>query len=256
LLRDVERRSGGARGEAYRAAFDAARPAEAAAVPHPEARERFARDGIFAVDLGRPVADELRAGLAFGPDTDGARVRTDWAGDPLGASRFVAAAPAGPALLERCAAALYADATRAAIASCIGSAYTVPSLRVLRTLAPEDRALGQPAHFGMAEAPPGFVRGILYLTDGALDAAPSTFAARNGAVARLRPAAGQLILYDPARIEHRESEPGRETVDVFLAPVPAGASRRVVSAGSNHYWPLDPNAFALDGLTVHEVPGG
>jgi len=215
-------------------------------------RERFVQDGIFAVDLGADAAAEIRAGLTFAPDPDGVHVRPDWAGEPLGGSRFVAAARPGEALLQRCAAIFSADAVRDALASTVGADFGM-NVRFLRALAPADPALGQPPHFAETEVPPGFLRAILYLNAAGPGGEPQTFAGRGGAVAKLQPAAGQVIVYDPARLTHRESDPGRETLDAILVPVPAGRPCRIVSAGANHWWPLDPAALAHDGLVIADL---
>ena len=179
-------------------------------------------------------------------------MRPDWAGEPLGASRFVAAARPGAALLERCAAIFSADAVHDAVASTVGADFSM-NVRFLRALASADPVLGLPSHFAAAEVPHGFLRAILYLNDGTPGGAPQTIAGRGGAVAKLQPAAGQLIVYDPGRLTHHESEPGRETLDAILVPVPVGRPRRIVSAGANHWWPLDPEAFARDGLAFADL---
>jgi hypothetical protein len=52
----------------------------------------------------------------------------------------------------------------------------------------------------------------------------------------VRPTAGTLVLYDPHRIEHRESLAGAETVDVLFVPRAAGGLQ-IVAPGSNNFWP-------------------
>jgi hypothetical protein len=244
VLADLTRRS-----------VPAAAPAATLAAPQPPSATatRFAQDGIFAIDLGADAAGALRAGLAFAPDPDGARVRGDWAGEPLGGSRFVAGVRPDAAFLERCAALLFGGETGVAIADCVGAPFTVASLRVLKALAPADQQLGVPPLFARGETPGGMVRGILYLSGPGPGDEPLVFAARSGAAARLQPPAGTLVLYDPLRFEHRESLAGNETVELIFVAITDGAAPRIVSAGSNHFWPLDPAGFDTAGLTIHEV---
>jgi hypothetical protein len=244
VLADLARRSVAVAGSAVSPAVPRA-PSTAAT--------RFAQDGIFAIDLGADAAGALRAGLSFAPDPDGARVRGDWAGEPLGGSRFVAAARPDAALLERCAALLFGGEIGSAIADCVGARFTVASLRAVKVLAPEDPQLGVPPLFVRGETPAGMLRGILYLTGVGAGDEPLVFAARSGAAARLQPRAGTLVLYDPRRIEHRESLAGSETIELLFAARAGDAPGRIVSAGSNHYWPLDRAAFEHDGLTVIET---
>jgi hypothetical protein len=144
------------------------------------AATRFVQDGIFAIDLGGGAAGALRDGLTFAPDPDGARVRDDWAGEPLGGSRFVAAVRPDAALLGRCAALLFSGEVGAAIADCVGAPFTVASLRVLKALAPEDQQLGPPPLFARGETRAGLVRGVLYLTGAAPNGEPLLFAGRGG----------------------------------------------------------------------------
>lgn len=207
-------------------------------VPLPDVRDRFARDGILAVDVGAAPAEALRAELHFAPDPEGAQVRANWAGDPLAASRFVEAAKPDGQQLERWSALFSAPQVHDAIASCAGGAWEVTNVRALRTLAPEDPQLGPPPLFCAGDVPPGVLRGILYLGGVAPDAQPLTFTARGGASAQLRPPAGTLVLYDPLRLDHRDAA-GTETLDLFVAPAPAGRPWQLTAAGTNHYWPLE-----------------
>ena len=230
-------------------------PAVPAATPSPgsAAGTRFAQDGIFAIDLGRGTAEAVRAGMTFAPDPDGARVRDAWAGEPLGASRFVTAARPDAAFLDRFGTVIFGGDVGAAIADCVGGPFTVLSLRILKVLAPEDRSLGLPPLFARGEPPAGSIRGILYLTDTSADDEPLLFAGRAGAAAHVQPPAGTLVLYDPRRFVHRESRPGAETVELLFGAVGDGEPPRIVSAGSNHYWPLDRAALDAGGITVREV---
>lgn len=213
IVRDLRARTARAAGDL--------RPAEASDGGRPDVRAAFARDGVFA--------------LTFAADPAGGTVAAGWAGDPLGASRLVVSAPVAPDLLVALRALADWPETGPALAACVGAPPVLLNARAVRHRVPPDPALGVPPLFP-PEAPLGLVRGLLYLAGIPETAEPAAFTARSGAVARLRPPAGTLVLYDPARIDHREAPGAGPLLDLLFAP----QSGRTVPppAGINQYWPL------------------
>jgi hypothetical protein len=231
VIRELERR-------ARRASIAGGTSVAERAVPRPKIAESFAQDGVVLLDLGPGLAAELSAGLAFGPAPEGASLHDGWAGDPLGASRFVRSARVGLDVAARCAAALESTEARATLASCVGGPWRVTNLRALATERPEDPVLGPPPLYCSGVQPPGLLRAMIYLTSMRADSEPLVFLGRNGIGREIRPAAGALVIYDPARVDHREAA-GLPALDLFIAPAVDGQPPQLLAAGPNYYWPLE-----------------
>lgn len=225
-------------------------------IPDTVLADAFARDGVVGVELGSEVAQSVRGALTFAFDISRRFVPTGWAGDQLEpAPRTLMDAEPSERLLRALADALLGGRASDAIVSCTGGTYTVQNARAFRSLLNENVFAGPiPRQCVAGAAPPGVIRGVLYLTDAPPEERALRWLRDETGLAASGVTAGTLILYDGRAA--RGTEPlgwHHECIDIVVVPRPAGEPARVVCAGLNASWPLDPLRFDRNGLAVYET---
>jgi len=207
----------------------------------------FQQQGITVLGVGRERAIAWRETEAFDRDVGNRHPAWDWAGNAL--APYSAALRSGvpsPRLVEELRA-LFAGADfEAFFRGVLGCPATIGNCRLVKSL-PHDTAGVGPQSWHQDGCPPGVIRGVLYLSDVDETTGPFRYKDDAGAEHSVLGMAGDLLVFDAMRLQHRATPPvraARFAIDLVFMPRLPGRALQVVVAGMNH-WPADPFVYAI-----------